>query len=409
MDARDMRVAHFRSRMLDELRVQGIRSPNVLAALGFVRRERFVDELWVAGDLSDNRAGLSPIRIGTGDGLSERWISLIFDVEKSLVIQVSADTGKPQSSLSAPIIVAKMLVLLELEEGMNVLEIGTGSGYNAALLASLVGESSLVTTIDIDEQLVSEAERRLRAAECEGVHLVCGDGDLGFAAGGPYSRIVVTAGCADVSPAWVQQLRVGGMALVPVAYGMEHPLVRVVRNGADTKGQVVGRAAFLAMRGRQAGFTQWVQSSDPVTDRGGEERLDSVLKEAVRADGSDASYGGRAMWSLGFYLALRDRRASVAGTLQDARGSVAEICPGDGTVRWGGQKGTVLRDRLLQLTGDWVSVGEPSPEDYLSRWIILGEEGNARETAGHQEPREGPWYIRRVHHREVIELRGLRG
>src|SRR6185437_12658965 len=116
----------------------------------------------------------------------------------------SAD-GRPISSSSQPAIMALMLEQLGVAPGHRVLEIGAGTGYNAALLACLAGDGGAVTAVDIDEDLVLGARARLAAIGLgePRVRVERGDGGFGRPAGAPYDRIVLTVGAADLAPAWI--------------------------------------------------------------------------------------------------------------------------------------------------------------------------------------------------------------
>jgi len=124
--------------------------------------------------------------------------------------------GKLVSSSSQPAIMAIMLEQLHLQPGHRVLEIGAGTGYNAGLMMHLVGDSGLVVTIDIDEDLVESAREHLRSAGLDRVSVVCGDGSLGYAEYAPYDRIILTVGAWDIAPAWWKQLKPGGRLLLPL-------------------------------------------------------------------------------------------------------------------------------------------------------------------------------------------------
>lgn len=123
--------------------------------------------------------------------------------------------GMPLSSSSQPAIMALMLEQLELAEGMRVLEVGAGTGWNAALLACLVGPTGTVTTIDVDAELAKGARRGLRAAGRR-VRVVVKDGRDGLADGAPYDRIVVTASAGAIPLAWCDQLVPDGRLQVPI-------------------------------------------------------------------------------------------------------------------------------------------------------------------------------------------------
>jgi protein-L-isoaspartate(D-aspartate) O-methyltransferase len=126
---------------------------------------------------------------------------------------------QPVSSSSQPAMVAIMLEQLAVGKGMRVLEIGAGTGYNAALLAAICGPDGHVTTIDLDEDTAVAAHTHLQAAGCgpDRVTVICGDGALGWPDAAPYDRIIVTAGTWDVLPAWLEQLAPGGRIVLPIA------------------------------------------------------------------------------------------------------------------------------------------------------------------------------------------------
>ena len=112
---------------------------------------------------------------------------------------------------------AIMLEQLDVRPGQRVLEIGAGTGYNAALLAHLVGPTGQVITVDIDADTVEAARQHLEAAGFERVQVMCGDGSLGYPPGAPYDRIILTVGAWDIAPAWWDQLRADGRLVLPLA------------------------------------------------------------------------------------------------------------------------------------------------------------------------------------------------
>lgn len=124
--------------------------------------------------------------------------------------------GKVESSASQPAIVAQMLEQLSIEPGDRVLEVGAATGYNAALIAHLVGEGGHVVTVEIDESLARRARESLAAAGFGQVEVVHADGGLGHPAGAPYDRIIVTAGAPDITPAWREQLALEGRLVLPL-------------------------------------------------------------------------------------------------------------------------------------------------------------------------------------------------
>src|SRR5881409_720853 len=115
--------------------------------------------------------------------------------------------GEAVSSSSQPEIMAIMLEQLQLEPGHRVLEIGAGTGYNAALMAHIVGKSGQVVTVDIDEDIVESARQHLAAAGFERVQVVRADGASGYSEAAPYDRIILTVSAGDITPAWREQLK----------------------------------------------------------------------------------------------------------------------------------------------------------------------------------------------------------
>lgn len=166
-------------------------------------------------------------------------------------------TPETCSTVSQPSVVAWMLEALELRPGLRVLEIGAGSGYNAALLAHIVGESGHVVTVDLEDFLVVKARRNLAATGFERVEIVCGDGALGYAPGAPFERIVATVGLPDIPRAWLGQLAEGGKIVVPLHLAGEpsnHELVRLERHGDHLEGIGLASLQMVLFRGETADY-----------------------------------------------------------------------------------------------------------------------------------------------------------
>jgi protein-L-isoaspartate(D-aspartate) O-methyltransferase len=136
--------------------------------------------------------------------------------DEALVIKYDT-CGVPVSSSSQPAMMAIMLDQLGLAAGHRVLEIGTGSGYNAAIMAHVVGPRGRVVTVDIDPELVTLARARLTAAGYGAVQASCADGGYGDPCGASFDRVIVTAGTWDIAPAWLDQLAPGGRLVLPLA------------------------------------------------------------------------------------------------------------------------------------------------------------------------------------------------
>ncbi len=135
-------------------------------------------------------------------------------------------------TISAPHMVALMLEELSPRLGDRVLEVGTGSGYEAALLAEVVGNKGHVWTIEIIPELAQVASKKLRSlGYADRITVVVGDGSKGFREGAPYDKVIVSAACPEVPPPLTEQLAVKGRLVIPV--GSEHMQVLKIIEKVD--------------------------------------------------------------------------------------------------------------------------------------------------------------------------------
>ncbi len=201
-----------RMTMVDEqLRARGIRDPRVLDAMTRVPRHLFVPDAERGEAYEDH-----PLPIGHGQTISQ------------------------------PYIVAFMSEALRLEPTHRVLEIGTGSGYQAAVLAELAGE---VFTIEIIDALASRAKQTLSDAGYRNVTVRAGNGYLGWPEHAPYDRIMVTAAPDEVPPALVEQLKMDGLMAIPVGTSwQELRILKRTASGMDTLATLPVR--FVPMTGK---------------------------------------------------------------------------------------------------------------------------------------------------------------
>ncbi|BBA96892.1 putative O-methyltransferase [Actinacidiphila reveromycinica] len=181
-DAEQLRTA-----LVDQIRTDGrARVPAVEAALRAVPRHLFVPNASLA------------------DAYANAPVNIKYDTN-----------GTSISCASQPLVVALMLDQLEAQSGERILELGAGTGYNAALLGHLVGPTGHVTTIDVDDDLVEGTRAHLAAAGVTNVEALTRDGALGHAEGGPYDRIIATVGAHGIPHAWLDQLADGGRLVTP--------------------------------------------------------------------------------------------------------------------------------------------------------------------------------------------------
>jgi len=214
-----------RRRLVEKLVREGyIRSDRVLRAMLKVPRELFIPE-----ELRHMAYEDTPLPIGHGQ------------------------------TISAPHMVALMTELAELEPGMKVLEVGTGSGYHAAVLAEVVAPSDMprekwghVYSIERIPHLAERARRNLeRAGYGDRVTVVVGDGSLGYPAAAPYDRIIVTAAAPDIPPPLLEQLKPGGRMVIPIGDRyMQHLYVVEKKEDGTIRARPVTPCLFVPLVGR---------------------------------------------------------------------------------------------------------------------------------------------------------------
>lgn len=208
-----MDFARARRRMVDEqLAARGLRDPRVLAAMAELPRHLFVPPDWREQAYAD-----TPLPLG------------------------------PEATISQPYIVGLMLEKAELATGDRVLEVGTGSGYQAALLAALGAETY---SIERDAGLAARAARALLAAGYPDVQLRTGDGRAGWPEAAPFAAILVTAAAEAVPPALSEQLADGGRLIIPVETGAEdrQDLLRIRKRGGRLQTERLLAVRFVPLR-----------------------------------------------------------------------------------------------------------------------------------------------------------------
>jgi protein-L-isoaspartate(D-aspartate) O-methyltransferase len=246
--------------------------------------------------------------------------------DDAIVTKRNAD-GQPVSSSSQPTIMAIMLDQLDVRRGQRVLEIGAGTGFNAALLAHIVGEHGSVTSVDLDADTVERARENLDAAGCQDVVLVTGDGAVGHADRAPYDRIIATVGVWDLAPAWGEQLTPGGRLVVPIDLHGVQRSVAFEREGDHWTSQSTRPCGFMRMRGPFAGpervykLSPVVSLSLPQAREVDTDAVAAVLTEQPAEVGTGAEptmdeiYDG-----LGLWLAVREPRCcAVSEVVGDDR------------------------------------------------------------------------------------------
>jgi len=164
-----------------------------------------------------------------------------------------------EQTISQPLMVAMMTAALQLDGHERVLEIGTGSGYQAAILSRL---AVVVFSIERIPELAAQARATLAMAGIMNVHVFVGDGSLGLPEHGPYDAVVVTAASPKVPPALVDQLKPGGRLIIPVGDRYEQTLIRLTATSNGPQVERLGGCRFVPLIGQQG----WLRGEIPQTD-----------------------------------------------------------------------------------------------------------------------------------------------
>lgn len=231
----------YQQRLIEQIRAAQPLSDQVASAMLQVPRHAFLSRYYI--HTPGTRAWVPQEQQDTAD-----WYDHLYQNE-GLVTQVDAH-GRTLSSSSQPGIMARMLDALDLHPGLRVLEIGTGTGYNAALVATLVGDPHLVTTIDLDAEVILQATQHIPTVVGEGMTIVQGHGQDGYAPHAPYDRIMVTASTFHIPDTWLDQLAPGGI-LVGIIQPESAPLgamIQATRQADQLCGSVIHPASFMPLR-----------------------------------------------------------------------------------------------------------------------------------------------------------------
>jgi protein-L-isoaspartate O-methyltransferase len=312
--------------------------------------------------------GLRPVDRATNP---DRWLELVY-ADDALTTQV--DDGQPAddglgwlatSSCSMPSMVVTMWTALDVHEGDTVLEIGTGTGWNAALLCHRLGDER-VTTVEVDPAVAAEAGARLGRAGYFPL-VVTGDGADGYPPAAPFDRVIATCAVATIPYPWIRQTRPDGVIVTPwgTTFGSGALLRLVVaEDGQSASGRVIGPAAFM-----------WLRAQRPVNGF-----LSEYVGEDDHPDVSATTVDPRAIYDdedAGFSVGLRvdcqqrlffadDDSGEYTFWALDGRGSWASVDYEPGAAEYGVEQFGPRRlwDEVEAAYGWWVDAGKPTRDRF---------------------------------------------
>ena len=352
-------TARLRAALAGELAAEGfLRSPVWREAFERVPRHVFAARYWV----SEADGTWSQRDVADPDqDLQAHAMAMVYSND-TLVTRIDAD-GTAISSSTEPSLMALMLERLDARPGHRVLEIGTGTGYNAALLCHVMG-SDAVTTIDLDPTLVSDAWAALSAAGYRPT-VVCGDGALGVASGAPYDRIIATCGVDRVPGPWAAQLADDGALLLNLSKGIV--LLRRVAGGG-LGGRFLGPAGFMPLRSNDSAAAltgrQLMDATGGTPDEIGHDLVPAGLDFAMAtfftclvADRSDLAFVHNPNGTVRSYRWLHPASGSWSRVelSKDTAAAPAKV----------GQSGPRrLWTELTPILGSWNAAGRPAIDRY---------------------------------------------
>ncbi|MFN2528546.1 MAG: methyltransferase domain-containing protein [Candidatus Baltobacteraceae bacterium] len=273
------------------------------------------------------------------------------------VLRLKDEGGVVLSTISQPAMIVEMLQQLRIAQGHRVLEIGTGSGYTTALLATLVGPDGCVVTIDLESDLVEAAQQRFAQLGLQHAHAVAQDGTLGEARHAPYDRVLLTVCATDIAAAWWEQLAHGGRMVLPLSLrGVQKSIAFAELHGV-LESQSIIDCGFLMLRGPSL-----------ADEREERDRIRALAEAGARVRTLPIEISGRDLYAgLMLWIALQDEGFCRIDKPEEQYPSVG-LCIGDslallvlypvpGIASFGSENG--LEERLSDLLARWDAAGRP--------------------------------------------------
>jgi protein-L-isoaspartate(D-aspartate) O-methyltransferase len=219
--------------------------PTKTASQLAVERQRKVTALEAQGLLKSERIRAALLKVPREDFIPPEYRDFAYE-------EVPLPLPGTAASISCPHSYPLFYEPLGLGLGHRFLEIGTGSGYGAAVAREVVGDSGQVTSIEIDPLTYAFARQNLERAGYADIVLVVGDGGLGYAPRAPYDRIAVTAACAEIPPPLVAQLTLGGQIIAPMVEDGLQKLTVITKHANSTTCEILCDVLYVSLQGQYA-------------------------------------------------------------------------------------------------------------------------------------------------------------
>ncbi len=201
-----------------------------------------VEYLKKIGFIKDKRIEKAFLKVDRKDFIVDEFLNAAY-VDEPLPIGYGQTTSQPS-------IIALMVHLLDPKEGEKILEVGTGLGYQTAILAELIGLNGKVVSIERVPELYKEAKKRLEKYKYKNIDLILGDGSKGYPKEAPYDGIIVSCCCPSIPIPLIQQLKVGGRIVLPVGPDIVmQRLIKIIKEKRGLKEEFIEYVSFVPLVG----------------------------------------------------------------------------------------------------------------------------------------------------------------